>query len=79
MQPVNLSKDLSTDNEPPILLLDDVESELDDERKTVLYSEIEDFSSQVLLTATDISESKLAKFSSLSVLNLKEGKISLNS
>lgn len=41
--------------EPPVVLLDDVESELDRSRKGALYGLVSEFSSQVIITATEIS------------------------
>lgn len=45
----------------PLLLLDDVESELDGSRKQSLISLLENFKSQVILTTTDDSEIKKIK------------------
>jgi DNA replication and repair protein RecF len=42
--------------EAPILLLDDVESELDQTRRSALYKLLKKLSSQVIITSTEVSE-----------------------
>jgi len=43
-------------NEPPIILLDDVESELDSERVSSLYSALEKLETQVIISTTEVSK-----------------------
>ena len=43
-------------NEPPIVLLDDVESELDSERVSSLYSALEKLETQVIISTTEVSK-----------------------
>ncbi len=62
-------------NESAILLLDDVESELDRYRRQALYWKIRDISSQVIITATEISDSGFEDLSSPMVYHIESGKI----
>lgn len=62
--------------ESPMLLLDDVESELDDERKQSLYEMLRGFDSQVLVTATSVSSAFSSALGPASELVVNDGKIS---
>lgn len=65
-----------TAGESPILLLDDVESELDLYRKTALYELlINELKCQVLVTATDYSRSTFAQHSDIQVFEISGGNI----
>ncbi len=61
-------------NISPLLLLDDVESELDSDRKQSLISLLENFKSQVILTTTDDSEIKKIKTKTgIDLRNIEDG------
>lgn len=62
--------------ESPMLLLDDVESELDDERKRSLYEMLQSFDSQVLVSATSVSAAFTSVLGPVSELEVADGKIS---
>ncbi|MBR0373484.1 MAG: DNA replication/repair protein RecF [Mogibacterium sp.] len=57
--------------ESPVLLLDDVLSELDEGRQNYLLQEIEDV--QILITTTELKNKFLEKFSNTSIFNVSEG------
>jgi DNA replication and repair protein RecF len=63
--------------ESPILLLDDVESELDEKRRRALYKLISAFESQVIVTATEETSQTKSHLGSCSVYRVKEGFVSL--
>ena len=56
-------------NEAPILLLDDILSELDKERQEKLFYYIKDF--QTILTVTDAQEIKEKNFNMIEIENSK--------
>ena len=60
---------------PPLLLLDDVESELDEDRKQSLYDLISRLKSQVIITATEPSESVQKALSEVEILEISRGMI----
>ncbi len=62
--------------ESPILLLDDVLSELDEERQTYLFREIEDV--QLFITTTDGNNKILDKMKAGNVYYIKSGAVSEN-
>lgn len=61
--------------EPPIVLLDDVESELDIRRRTALFEVLDDFQAQVILSATEPSVALTATKVEASILRLDAGRI----
>jgi DNA replication and repair protein RecF len=63
--------------EPPIVLLDDVESELDSGRREALGRLIVELKAQVIVTATDISEAFRAPVRELKIFKIEAGKITL--
>ncbi len=62
--------------ESPILLLDDVESELDERRRSALYEVISGFESQVIVTATEETPQTKSHLGSCSVYRVKDGLVS---
>jgi DNA replication and repair protein RecF len=64
-----------TTGEAPILLLDDVESELDGARRAALHQLIRQIGSQVIVTATELSPEVKEVADRLSVLSISGGKI----
>ena len=63
--------------EAPAVLLDDVESELDSGRRSQLYRLLAELGCQVIVTATDISQSFSNQFSTPEILEVRAGKILL--
>ncbi len=61
-------------NSKPILLLDDVFSELDDTKKNNIIKYLAD-DIQVIITTTEIKKINKKKFSSVNIFKIKEGKI----
>lgn len=61
--------------EAPILLLDDVESELDSARRAALHQLIRQIGSQVIVTATELSPEVKEVADRLSVVSISGGKI----
>ncbi len=61
--------------ENPILLLDDVLSELDADRQAFLFSQIDDV--QIFITATEVDEGVLGKMGSGKIFEVNEGKVSI--
>ena len=59
----------------PLLLLDDVESELDNERKTALFELLEKMPNQVVVTGIMLSDSVKKHQSSAEVLTLFDGEL----
>lgn len=59
--------------EPAVLLLDDVLSELDQERQSFLFHEIEDV--QLFITTTEVNEDILEKMQGGKVLRIEKGKV----
>jgi len=59
--------------EKPLLLLDDVFSELDDDRKNILLDYVKDY--QTFITATDLSGIHLDKINDYQIYEVEEGKI----
>jgi len=59
--------------EKPVLILDDVLSELDNSRQNYLIQSLKGI--QVFLTTTDISDEIADKFKEKNIFNIKEGKI----
>ena len=60
---------------PPLLLLDDVESELDTIRRSGLISLLESFNSQVIITTTDVSLAEKTFGSKADFYQIEAGKI----
>lgn len=69
---MKIAKDIIGEN--PIMLLDDVLSELDRDRQSYLINNIED--SQIFITTTEINELLIDKLSNISVFNVYNGSIS---
>ena len=63
----------------PILLLDDVESELDRFRKKALFWKIADLKSQVIITATEISKESIEALQGPEIKVITDGKIETKS
>ena len=61
--------------ESPMLLLDDVESELDEDRKCSLYELLHGFDSQVLISATSVSKAFASVLGPVSELTVSDGRI----
>ncbi len=61
--------------EAPVVLLDDVESELDRSRKDALYRMISGFNSQIIITATEVSEELIQAVEQPTLLVVSDGKI----
>ena len=61
--------------ELPVLLLDDIESELDTHRKTALFDLIRDSNFQLILTLTELPHEFLEGVSDSSLLRIKNGAI----
>ncbi len=59
--------------EAPILLLDDVESELDPVRKRALYHELAELESQVVITATNVSTELKQELPELEIFSIIDG------
>jgi DNA replication and repair protein RecF len=59
--------------EHPVLLLDDVESELDPVRRDALFELVSSVENQVIITATDVSSSAKGYFGELDVRRLEKG------
>jgi len=64
-----------SEDEAPILLLDDVESELDRFRKKALFWKIAEIPSQVIITATEISAENIKALGQPTVMEISEGSI----
>ncbi|MCB0323182.1 MAG: DNA replication/repair protein RecF [Bdellovibrionales bacterium] len=62
--------------EDPVLLLDDVESELDAGRQQAFYDLLHEFSSQIIITSTDRSKFLDAASVDAHVIEIHEGRIS---
>ena len=62
--------------ESPMLLLDDVESELDEHRKVSLYEMLQGFRSQVLISATSVSTAFASVLGTVTELEVANGRIS---
>lgn len=62
--------------ENPILLLDDVLSELDYERQGFLFSEIEDV--QIFITSTEVNQNILDKMPNGQIFGVSDGNIEIN-
>ena len=62
--------------DPPILLLDDVESELDEQRRHNLYGLILELGHQVFVTTTDLSRTFAGRFPAAKILSMDKGRIS---
>ena len=60
----------------PILLLDDVESELDEQRRHNLYGLILELGHQVFVTTTDLSRTFAGRFPEAKILSMDKGRIS---
>lgn len=63
--------------EPPVVLLDDVESELDISRREALFEVLSSFESQTIITATEASSALLRVVKKPSLLIVNSGKIGL--
>ena len=59
----------------PILLLDDVESELDTFRKKALFWKISEIDSQVIITSTDISDENKEVIKGSDIMVIEEGEV----
>ncbi len=70
---VRLAKD--TLEEAPILILDDVLSELDIERQRFLVNEIEDV--QIFITSTEVNEEIMQKLNNASVYSVENGTVEI--
>lgn len=68
---ISIARDVLGEN--PVLLLDDVLSELDEERQTYLFREIEDV--QLFITTTDVNSQILQKMSEGKIFHVKSGTI----
>ncbi len=67
---------VSQTEDAPLILLDDVESELDENRKNALYERLRAYEkSQVIITATEVSEAFKNKLSESQILLIHEGEI----
>lgn len=64
-------------NEIPVLLLDDVESELDPQRRDALYKLIAEFDNQVIITSTELSNSAKTHFEEVDVRLIEDGYVSV--
>ena len=60
-------------NETPVLLLDDVLSELDIERQNFLINEISDV--QLFITTTELSDLLKSKIQDANIIKIKDGKV----
>lgn len=65
-----------TTGDTPVILLDDVESELDDDRKRSLYSLLPEIGSQVIISSTEASKAFTDKYQDSEIFTVKSGKIS---
>lgn len=74
MAQIKVVKDIINDN--PILLLDDVMSELDPTRQEMLLKMIEDF--QCMISTTDLNSVKMEKLDYYKKIIVKNGRISCN-
>lgn len=61
--------------EAPVILLDDVESELDENRLRGLYKLLKKFHSQVIVTSTHISRSLVEQMADVEVLKIAGGRV----
>lgn len=61
--------------EAPLLLLDDVESELDQGRRRALYELLESVKNQIILSTTDLSSSSLSKLKEAMTLEIEQGRV----
>jgi DNA replication and repair protein RecF len=61
--------------EAPILLLDDVESELDQQRKKALYDLLSSFECQVLVSTTEVGEQLNTLSDDSGFFSIKDGRI----
>lgn len=68
---ISIARDVLGEN--PVLLLDDVLSELDEERQTYLFREIEDV--QLFITTTDVNHQILQKMPEGKIFYVKSGTI----
>ena len=71
---IGIARDVIGEN--PVLLLDDVLSELDEERQTFLFQEIEDV--QLFITTTDVNNRILKKMPKGNVYSVKSGTVFKN-
>jgi DNA replication and repair protein RecF len=62
--------------ETPIVLLDDVESELDNTRVRALYEVLEELQTQVIITSTELSRELLSGGAQPSAFELRNGEVS---
>lgn len=62
--------------EPPVLLLDDVESELDRFRRDALFELVRQSGNQVIITATAVAPELETRLGEFAILQLHEGQIS---
>lgn len=62
-------------NESPILLLDDVHSEIDKHRKKALFRTIKELNSQVIVTATEINDELCSLLGDFDVLEMSDGEV----
>ena len=67
---------LARTGEPPILLLDDVESELDKSRREALYELLKAFNSQTIITTTDQFDLTASRSLNCQVLYIDKGEVS---
>ena len=61
--------------EPPVVLLDDVESELDEHRREALYRLLSELQSQTILTATELSQELRALSEGPNIFVVEEGRV----
>jgi DNA replication and repair protein RecF len=69
----------SNREDPPVILLDDVEAELDDRRKAALYERVKALSCQTIITGTEQRGTFKSSFPGADVLHVSRGIVTRSS